>query len=95
MRLRFLQGTRKREYLVRAMGAEDTGIPPHLLRLPDIGITLISPDYRLAPQADIYSVLEDANSAIEYVRTDLQRLLNIDPSKLALTGGSAGGWLGT
>jgi acetyl esterase/lipase len=73
----------------------DTGIPPHLLRLPDIGITLISPDYRLAPQADIYSILEDANSAVEYVRTDLPRLLHIDPSKLALTGGSAGGWLGT
>jgi acetyl esterase/lipase len=75
--------------------AEDAGIPPHLLRLPDIGITLISPDYRLAPQAGIYSLLEDANSAVEYVRTDLPRLLNIDPSKLALTGGSAGGWLGT
>jgi hypothetical protein len=75
--------------------AEDTGIPPHLLRLPEIGITLISPDYRLAPQADIYSILEDANSAVEYVRTDLPRLLNIDPSKLALSGGSAGGWLGT
>lgn len=75
-----LQGTRKR-------------IPPHLLRLPEIGITLISPDYRLAPQADIYSILEDANSAVEYVRTDLPRLLNIDPRRLALTGGSAGGWL--
>jgi len=77
------------------MRSEYIGIPPHLLRLPDIGITLISPDYRIAPQADIYSVLEDANSAVEFVRTDLSRLLNIDPSKLALTGGSAGGWLGT
>jgi acetyl esterase/lipase len=77
------------------MRSEDTGIPPHLLRLPEIGITLISPDYRLAPQADIYSILEDAVSAVEYVRTDLPRLLKIDASKLALTGGSAGGWIGT
>jgi hypothetical protein len=57
---------------------------------------LISPDYRLAPQADIYSILEDATSAVEYVRTHLSVLVGhkIDPTRLALSGGSAGGWLG-
>jgi acetyl esterase/lipase len=76
--------------------SEETGIPPHLLRLPDTGITLISPDYRLAPQADIYSILEDAISAVNYVRTDLPLLLKqVDATRLAITGGSAGGWLGT
>jgi hypothetical protein len=74
----------------------NTGIPPHFLRLPEIGITLISPDYRLAPQADIFSIVKDAISAVDYIRTALPQLVGmVDPSRLALSGGSAGGWLGT
>lgn len=75
---------------------DDIGIPPHLLKLPESGIALISPDYRLAPQANVYLILEDAQAAVEFVRNDLVSLLKtrIDPDRLALTGGSAGGWLG-
>jgi dipeptidyl aminopeptidase/acylaminoacyl peptidase len=41
-------------------------------------------------------ILEHAQAAVEFVRKDLVSLLEsrIDPEKLALTGGSAGGWLG-
>jgi hypothetical protein len=41
-------------------------------------------------------ILEDAQAAVEFVRKDLVALLDspINPEKLALTGGSAGGWLG-
>jgi hypothetical protein len=44
----------------------------------------------------VYLILEDAQAAVQFVREDLVRLLEsrINPDKLALTGGSAGGWLG-
>jgi acetyl esterase/lipase len=58
-------------------------------------IALICPDYRLAPQTSLPIILEDAVSSIDFVRSRLPSMLNdvIDPSRLAISGSSAGGWL--
>lgn len=58
-------------------------------------IAFISADYRLAPQSNIHLILEDTVDAIDFVRKVLPGRLDgkIDPTKLAVSGGSAGGWL--
>jgi acetyl esterase/lipase len=58
-------------------------------------IAFVSADYRLAPQANLNLILEDTVDAIAYVRDTLPAKVDnrIDPRKLAISGGSAGGWL--
>jgi acetyl esterase/lipase len=58
-------------------------------------IAFISADYRLAPQSNIHLILEDTVDAVDFVRKVLPGRLDgkIDPTKLAVSGGSAGGWL--
>jgi acetyl esterase/lipase len=80
-------------------------LPPHLRRLPARELKgerfiVVSPNYRLAPQAPIRDILEDADSAANFVRTKLNDKLvaaghgaRVDPSRMVLSGGSAGGYL--
>lgn len=80
-------------------------LPPHLRRLPNAGVNgegviVVSPNYRLAPQAAILDILADADAAVAYVRTKLNDKLaalghaaRVDPTRLVLSGGSAGGYL--
>lgn len=80
-------------------------LPPHLRRFPNKGLNgqgviVVSPNYRLAPQAAILETLADADSAVNYVRTKLNDKLaaigesaRVDPDRIVVSGGSAGGYL--
>ena len=60
-------------------------------------IALISADYRLAPQVNVSDILSDVQDCIAFIRTTLtSKLPNasaIDPTRLAVSGSSAGGYL--
>ena len=59
----------------------------------DAGYTIISIDYRLAPQAKLPQIIEDLEDAYRWVRTDGPKLFRIDPNRVAVVGHSAGGYL--
>ncbi|KAK7045808.1 hypothetical protein VNI00_007212 [Paramarasmius palmivorus] len=81
-----LQGTRK-------------GVSPHHLRAPSThNICVISADYRLAPQFRFPAILSDCLDAMKYLSTSAflehpQISHRVDPSKVIVSGSSAGGWL--
>jgi acetyl esterase/lipase len=57
------------------------------------GITVVSIDYRLAPETKLPAILSDVRDAFTWVREEGPKRFNIDPSRLAVAGGSAGGYL--
>ena len=57
------------------------------------GYTIISIDYRLAPQAKLRQILEDLEDAYRWIRLKGPKLLQIDPTRIAVIGHSAGGYL--
>src|SRR3569833_3964181 len=56
----------------------------------EVGVTVASVDYRLAPDHPYPAPLEDCYSALKW----LPRLPAVDPARVALGGGSAGGGQG-
>ncbi|KZT55465.1 alpha/beta-hydrolase [Calocera cornea HHB12733] len=70
---------------------------PHMKRAVDkYGLALVSLDYRLAPQAALPTILEDVRDGIKWTREELPGLLGegkVDPSRLAVSGSSAGGYI--
>jgi acetyl esterase/lipase len=62
-------------------------------RLLKAGYTVVSIDYRLAPETKLAAILEDVEDACRWVRTEGPKLYHADPGKLAVMGGSAGGYL--
>ncbi|KAF2207908.1 hypothetical protein CERZMDRAFT_101931 [Cercospora zeae-maydis SCOH1-5] len=60
-------------------------------------IAVISADYRFAPQVGVADILQDVQDGIRFIRTELASHLEnpnaIDPTKLAVSGSSAGGYL--
>jgi acetyl esterase/lipase len=59
----------------------------------DAGYTIVSIDYRLAPETRLPEIISDVEDAFAWVRDQGPKLLNVDPSRLAVVGGSAGGYL--
>jgi acetyl esterase/lipase len=59
----------------------------------DRGYVLISIDYRLAPETQLPEIIQDVEDAFDWVRRDGPKLFNIDPARMAVIGGSAGGYL--
>ncbi|REJ84030.1 MAG: alpha/beta hydrolase [Planctomycetota bacterium] len=57
------------------------------------GIVLISIDYRLAPETKVSGIHEDVKDAFAWIREEGPAELGIDPDRLAVHGGSAGGHL--
>ncbi|MCA9071471.1 MAG: alpha/beta hydrolase [Planctomycetaceae bacterium] len=59
----------------------------------DNGYVLISLDYRLAPETQLPEIIADIEDAFRWLRREGPKLFHIDPSRIAVTGGSAGGYL--
>ena len=59
----------------------------------DAGYTIVSIDYRLAPQAKLPDIIEDLVDAYRWLRADGPKLFRIDPNRIAVVGHSAGGYL--
>jgi acetyl esterase/lipase len=71
-----------------------TAVPPRLLNLcRTAGYALVSLDYRLAPEVKLPAIIEDIQDAFGWLRDQGPKLLHIDPDRMVVTGGSAGGYL--
>ncbi len=57
------------------------------------GCVLVSLDYRLAPETKLPEILNDLEDAFRWMRGDGAKRFGIDPNRIAVTGGSAGGFL--
>lgn len=58
----------------------------------ELGLTIVSVDYRLAPKYPFPAALDDCYSALQWVVAH-SRQLGIDPKRIAIGGASAGGGL--
>lgn len=69
-------------------------ISEELLKLfLDNGFAVFSIDYRLAPESKISDILEDVEDALAWLKTEGPEKFSIDPERIAVVGGSAGGFL--
>ncbi|MDA0658687.1 MAG: alpha/beta hydrolase, partial [Planctomycetota bacterium] len=89
------EGVGPRPLLVYIHGGGWTGgdkkqDPRAWLPVHEMGISYAAFNYRLAPQDPLPAPVLDAARAIQYLRTRAKEW-NIDTSRIALTGGSAGG----
>jgi len=57
------------------------------------GYVLASFDYRLAPEAKLPAIIEDIEDAFKWLRREGPKRFHLDPNRIAVTGGSAGGYL--
>lgn len=55
-------------------------------------IAVVSADYRLAPESKLEDILKDVSDVVAWIKTDGDRF-SIDTHKVAIAGGSAGGYL--
>jgi acetyl esterase/lipase len=60
--------------------------------LLDAGFTVVSIDYRLAPEAKLPGIIEDVQDAFRWIGANASTL-RIEPDRMAVCGGSAGGYL--
>lgn len=63
-----------------------------LQSLLDAGFTVISIDYRLSPETKLPEIISDVEDAFTWVR-NRAGALKIDPARIGVCGGSAGGYL--
>ena len=59
----------------------------------EAGYVLVSIDYRLAPETQLPEIIKDVEDAFAWVRHEGPRLFRANPAKIAVAGGSAGGYL--
>lgn len=57
------------------------------------GAVVVSVDYRLAPETKLGDLVQDVEDAFAWVRRDGPALFGADSHRVAVTGGSAGGYL--
>jgi acetyl esterase/lipase len=71
-----------------------TSVPKQLLDLCRTeGIVLVSIDYRLAPEVKLPAIIDDVKDAFRWLREQGPKQFHIDPQKVVVAGGSAGGYL--
>jgi acetyl esterase/lipase len=61
--------------------------------LLDSGYVVVSIDYRLAPESKLPVIIEDVEDSFRWIRGEGAKLFHGDPAKVAVAGGSAGGYL--
>lgn len=71
-------------------GGIDRRVKEHAL---SAGYVLVSIDYRLAPETKLSEIIADLEDAFRWIRREGPRLFHADPDRLAVVGGSAGGYL--
>ena len=59
----------------------------------DAGYAIVSLDYRLAPESGLPRIIEDIEDAFKWLRREGPDLFHVDTAKIAVMGGSAGGYL--
>lgn len=64
-----------------------------LAALVGAGHVVVSIDYRLAPETKLPGIIEDVQDACRWIRERGPELFRIAPERLAVMGGSAGGYL--
>ena len=57
------------------------------------GFAVVSIDYRLAPETKLPEIVADVEAAVQWVRTSGPKSFGADPKRIAIVGGSAGGYL--
>ena len=57
------------------------------------GYTVVSIDYRLAPETKVPGIIEDPQDAFTWVRQEGAELFQADPDRIGVVGHSAGGYL--
>lgn len=75
------------------MGHRGGIMPRFHERLIDAGWVVVSIDYRLAPETKLPAILDDVRDAYHWVRRQGPDLFGVDPARIAVSGGSAGGYL--
>ena len=69
-------------------------VPKDLLDLcRDEKYALVSLDYRLAPEVKLPEIIADIEDAFRWLRGDGAKACHLDPKRVIVTGGSAGGYL--
>jgi acetyl esterase/lipase len=69
-------------------------VPKNLLDLcRDEGFALVSFDYRLAPEVKLPAIIADVEDAFRWLRDVGPKRCHLDPDRVVVTGGSAGGYL--
>jgi acetyl esterase/lipase len=75
-------------------GNRDEGLETKIKdKLLAANYAVISADYRLAPETKLGEMLKDVSDLIKWLRENGLREFNIDTNKIAVAGGSAGGYL--
>src|SRR5262249_16888250 len=69
------------------------GIGPVGKTLLGAGYCVVSIDYRLAPETKLPAIIEDLVDAFRWLREHGRSELRVNPEKIAVLGGSAGGYL--
>jgi acetyl esterase/lipase len=57
------------------------------------GYAFVSIDYRLAPETQLPEIIQDVEDAFSWIREKGPELFHADPKRIAVLGGSAGGYL--
>jgi acetyl esterase/lipase len=57
------------------------------------GLTVVSIDYRLAPETKLPEIVTDVEDAYAWMRTEGSARFGFDPDRIGVVGGSAGGYL--
>ena len=70
------------------------GVPERVRKMMlDAGFVIVSIDYRLAPETKLPAIIEDVEDAFAWLREKGAELFGADASRVAVMGGSAGGYL--
>lgn len=76
------------------IGGDRTSVRTEQLeRYLDAGFTVVSMDYRLAPETKLPEILQDLADACGWLRTEGPFLFGVDADRIAVVGHSAGGYL--